>query len=259
MAAVLAACVFPLLSGIYCFGWRVLACVLFVNACCVATEYLFLSGSEKPIAMSSFVTGTLLALLLPPDIPFWMLGIGAAFAISFGKMVYGGHGCNIFNPAALGYCFLFLLSPSHFSVPDHVHGETSVLAVVFGLAVMFYLRAAQWRLVTTALLGLVACRFLLYACWYDLCFSRNIASGVLMNANDLLCCAFMVTDPVTAPHGNGARWIYGLLIGATSSGLLAFTNIDCALPFAILIGNIFAPIMDVIGDAFAGSRKPGLS
>lgn len=55
---------------------------------------------------SAVITGLLLALTLPAGMPLWMVAIGAAFAIGFGKLVFGGLGYNVFNPALLGRAFL---------------------------------------------------------------------------------------------------------------------------------------------------------
>ena len=62
------------------------------------------------VSMAVFVTGTLLALSLPPTIPLWIAGVAAIIAVLCGKMVFGGFGVNIFNPAIVGRAFI---SPSH--------------------------------------------------------------------------------------------------------------------------------------------------
>jgi Na+-transporting NADH:ubiquinone oxidoreductase subunit B len=111
MAAMLTALSLPLLFGIYNFGWRVLAVAALSAALCWSVEYLFTRQEGKPATMSALVTAVLLALVLPPNVPFWMLAVGAVFAMVFGKMVYGGFGKNIFNPAMVGRCFLYVCFP----------------------------------------------------------------------------------------------------------------------------------------------------
>ncbi len=96
------------LWAIYNFGWRALALVAICNLCCFLGEYAFTSREGKPVSMATFVTGTLLALVCPPTLPFFYAAAGSFFAIVFGKMVFGGFGRNIFNPALVGRCFLYI-------------------------------------------------------------------------------------------------------------------------------------------------------
>jgi electron transport complex protein RnfD len=75
----------------------------------VATEWLCNLTRKKPNSLGDFsaiVTGIILALSLPPALPFWAAIIGSCFAIAIGKMVFGGLGSNIFNPAMVGRAFL---------------------------------------------------------------------------------------------------------------------------------------------------------
>jgi Na+-transporting NADH:ubiquinone oxidoreductase subunit B len=101
-----------ILFSVFLFGWRTLAVVLSSNLAAFLTEYLFIM--KKPngkVSMAVFVTGTLLALTLPPTIPLWIAAVGAFIAIMFGKMVFGGFGVNIFNPAIVGRTFVYISFP----------------------------------------------------------------------------------------------------------------------------------------------------
>lgn len=102
----------PLLSGIYNFGWRVLVVTLTSMLVCWATEYAFTRRERRPASSAALVTGALLALILPPNIPFWQVAVGGVFAMVFGKMVFGGFGRNVFNPALVGRCFLYISFPA---------------------------------------------------------------------------------------------------------------------------------------------------
>ena len=78
-------------------------------ASAVATEWLCNLIRKKPNSLGDFsavVTGIILALSLPPGLPVWAAIIGSSFAIAIGKMVFGGLGANIFNPAMVGRTFL---------------------------------------------------------------------------------------------------------------------------------------------------------
>ena len=75
----------------------------------VATEWLCNLIRKKPNSLGDFsavVTGIILALSLPPSLPIWAAVIGGCFAVAIGKMVFGGLGANIFNPAMVGRAFL---------------------------------------------------------------------------------------------------------------------------------------------------------
>lgn len=103
--------------AIYLFGWRVFASVIVANIAAYFTEYLFVR-SKKPgkVSMAVFVTGTLIALSLPPTIPLWISAVGAIISIAFGKMVFGGFGTNIFNPAILGRTFVYISFPNQMTI-----------------------------------------------------------------------------------------------------------------------------------------------
>lgn len=117
MNRVLYALVPLLIFGIYLYGWRVAVVVLVSNLAAAATEYLFIRGKKGgKVSMAVFVTGSLLALTLPPAIPLWMPAVGAVVAVAFGKMVFGGFGTNIFNPAILGRTFIYVSFPQQMTV-----------------------------------------------------------------------------------------------------------------------------------------------
>ena len=93
------------------YYFRIYALIL-ISTCClsaVATEWLCNLIRKKPNSLGDFsavVTGIILALSLPPSLPIWAAIIGSCFAIAIGKMVFGGLGANIFNPAMVGRAFL---------------------------------------------------------------------------------------------------------------------------------------------------------
>lgn len=111
MIAVLKALVPLALASVYYFGWRGLLMLVACNAAAFAVEWLYLREEPMPVSSAVFVTASLLALALPPPLPIWMGMLGAAFAILFGKMVFGGFGRNVFNPALTGRAFLYLCFP----------------------------------------------------------------------------------------------------------------------------------------------------
>lgn len=106
-----------LIFSIYLFGWRVLAVVLIANIAAGITEYLFIRNKKAgKVTMAAFVTGSLVAMTLPPTIPLWMSAVAAVVSIAFGKMVFGGFGTNPFNPAILGRTFVYVAFPQQMTI-----------------------------------------------------------------------------------------------------------------------------------------------
>ena len=103
------------LVSVYLFGTGALVVTLVSIASCVLFESAiqkFILKTEVRIGDgSAIVTGMLLAFNLPSNLPWWMIVIGALFAIGVGKMTYGGLGNNPFNPALVGRVFLLISFP----------------------------------------------------------------------------------------------------------------------------------------------------
>jgi RnfABCDGE-type electron transport complex D subunit len=99
------------LASVWLFGWRTLALSLFSIGAALATEAVFAWPRKQPITSAALVTGLIFALSLPPTLPFGMAALGAAAAIGLGKMMFGGFGRNVFNPAMVGRCFIYITFP----------------------------------------------------------------------------------------------------------------------------------------------------
>ena len=97
--------------GVYRFGVYALVVILATVAACVASEYIWQKLMHKPITVndcSAVVTGMILALNMPPEIPVWIPMLGGVFAIIVVKQLYGGLGQNFMNPALAARCFLLI-------------------------------------------------------------------------------------------------------------------------------------------------------
>ncbi|MCB5266934.1 MAG: RnfABCDGE type electron transport complex subunit D [Candidatus Cloacimonetes bacterium] len=117
MNRVLYALIPVLLFSIYLFGLRVLAVVAIANIAAYYTEYLFIYKKKGgKVSMAAFVTASLVSLSLPPTIPLWISAVAAIVSIAFGKMVFGGFGTNIFNPAILGRTFVYISFPNQMTI-----------------------------------------------------------------------------------------------------------------------------------------------
>lgn len=99
------------IAAVFFFGWRSLAIVALSVISCVITEWLFVRNSNNKVSEAVLVTAFLYALSLPPTVPLYMVVMGAVFAITFGKMAFGGFGNNVFNPAMVGRAFVYITFP----------------------------------------------------------------------------------------------------------------------------------------------------
>lgn len=124
----------PVLAGaVWFFGLGALLVVLAATVAAVLTERTFGPGGTLRDG-SAAITGLLLGLTLPPGFPLWMAFIGGAFAIGVGKLVFGGLGQNVFNPALIGRAFLQAAFPTAITTwPTVSQGWTSIYASNFPL------------------------------------------------------------------------------------------------------------------------------
>ena len=97
--------------GVFQFGLNALLVLIVTVAACVLSEYVYETIMKKPVTvydMSAVVTGMILALNMPANIPLWIPALGGIFAIIVVKQLYGGIGQNFMNPALAGRCFLLI-------------------------------------------------------------------------------------------------------------------------------------------------------
>ena len=109
MMDVIIAMIPALIMSVFVFGFRALALTLVSVAACVFWEWGYRKLLKKPQSigdLSAVVTGMLLAFVCPPTLPYWMIIIGAFFAIVVVKQLFGGIGCNFMNPALVGRAVL---------------------------------------------------------------------------------------------------------------------------------------------------------
>jgi Na(+)-translocating NADH:ubiquinone oxidoreductase B subunit len=111
MSMVIISAVPCVLAALYFFGLRFIAMIVVTYAAGLAVEATFSIVRKESINEGFFVTGILFPLILPPNLPLWMVALGVAFGVFIGKELFGGTGRNIFNPALVGRCFLSLAYP----------------------------------------------------------------------------------------------------------------------------------------------------
>ena len=258
---------------------------LYIVAYLVGLGIEFVSAQIKGHEVNEgyLVSGMLIPLIVPVDVPLWMLAIAVAFAVIIGKEVFGGTGMNIWNPALLTRAFLFFsypasmsgdkvwvsgmnavdgvtgatplatptmegLNASGYSVCDMICGtipgsvgETSVIAILLGAALLIWTGVASWKIMLSSVLGGLAIGYLGYAAgstdlpgWYQL-----IMGGFLFGT------VFMATDPVTSAQTEKGKWIYGFLVGALAVTVRLWNpGYPEGMMLAILLMNTFAPLID---------------
>lgn len=122
-------------------------------------------------------------------------------------------------------------------------GETSAVAIVAGGIFLMLTRVGNWRTVAAVLgsfAGLGAALHRLLPATFGPVGWHMLAGGLLFGA------FFMATDPVTSPFANGGKWLYGIIIGAATLLIRHLTGYVEGMMFAILLGNIAAPVLDEV-------------
>ncbi len=117
MYGVVIALIPALLASFYFFGLgSAVVCAASVAACVffewAITKFILKRENTTITDGSAVLTGLLLGFNLPSNLPIWIIVIGALIAIGLGKMPFGGLGCNLFNPALVGRCFLLVSFPT---------------------------------------------------------------------------------------------------------------------------------------------------
>ena len=275
MYLVVAALLFPSGAAVYFFGLRALAVIGVSIGFSILTEYACKRLRNRPFIMdgSAIVTGLLLALVLPPTIPLWMVALGAIFAIGIAKEAFGGLGHNIFNPALAGRAILAVsfsiemttwTAPAGFGI-DAVTtatplgesfvwtgsqtalyhamffgntggslGETSALMILIGGGFLIGMRIINWR-IPTIYIGVVALMAL--GMGEDPLF-HILAGGLMIGA------FFMATDYVTSPLTNRGKIIFAVALGVLTMMIRRFGGMPEGVCYSILFMNAITPLID---------------
>lgn len=290
MRDVLIALVPALLGSIYFFGFRALLVTLVSAAACVFFEWGFCKVRKlhcKTYDLSAVVTGVLLAFVCPVTIPYWTIILGDFFAIVLVKMLFGGLGKNIVNPALAGRAFLFswpvLMSnwvkvgfdnaAGLLSTADAVTAATPMSAMHQGalpeesILDMFLGNIGGCIGETSALLLIIGFIYLLYrkviAARIPLAYIGTVAilAFLFPQGNDriawmaaqvfggglMLGAIFMATDYVTSPLTKLGQIVYGIGCGVITILIRYFGGYSEGVTYAILCMNACAVLLDKIG------------
>lgn len=280
------------------FGfWKVLPIILVSYIVGLGIEFIAAQIRGHEVNEGFLVSGMLIPLVMPVDVPLWMVALATAFAVIIGKEVFGGTGMNIFNPALLARAFVFfgytpfisgekiwvagmtkgegivdsysgatplgdaanaltdgaskvewsnMSSPIDWfigTIPGSI-GETSTLAILIGAAILLYTGIASWRIMGSVFAGGLGMGLLFNLiggnAYMDIpAYYHLIIGGFAFGA------VFMATDPVTGAQTNTGKYIYGLIIGATT---VLIRVLNPAYPegmmLSILFMNAMVPLVD---------------
>ena len=273
------------IAGVVIFGLRSLLVVGVCLATSVLSELLFniITKKQQTISdLSCVVTGLILALNLPANVPVWQAIIGSVFAIVVVKCLFGGLGKNVVNPALTARVFMLvafsslaqpafpvdatagatpLVSIAEGNVPELMVlflgktggaiGETCSLALLIGGIYLLVRKVITWH-IPVAFIGTV---FVFSFFVQD--FSVVTALASVLSGGLLLGAIFMATDYVTSPETALGKIVYGIGAGVITV-LIRFWGIyPEGVSFAILLMNILNPYINSLTarKLFGGEKK----
>lgn len=259
--------------GVYQFGLKALLIILVTVATCMLSEYVFESLMGRKITVrdgSALVTGLILALNMPPEIPLWIPMLGGVFAIIVVKQVYGGLGQNFMNPALAARCFLLISFTSRMStfpydgvtgatplammragqqvdtaamfigkIPGTI-GEVSVLALLIGAAYMLIKKVISIRIPATYILTFAVFMFLFGGMDAGYVLAQVCGGGLIFGA------FFMATDYVTSPITVKGQLVFGVLLGILTGIFRLWGGSAEGVSYAIILGNIVVPLIEKV-------------
>lgn len=279
------------LLSVWFYGWRVLLVQAVVILAGMAAEYLILrtyQGKKTKVTEAVHVTCILYALTLPPTIPLWIAVVGIVFGVVFGKGVFGGFGRNIFNPALVARCFIYISFPTQMTItwarpltsfpggfarfmPDTdmmtmatpiitfnttgeltsyldlflgnvagSMGEGSALLILLAGIYLVVTKTASWKIMVSTIGSFLLVSTLFH--FTGLAPADPLFS--LLSGGFLFGAIFMVTDPVTAPKDETTKILYGVLVGLVTFMIRRYSLFTEGLMFAVLIGNMFVPLIE---------------
>lgn len=272
------------IASIYAFGLYAFQTITISIISAVLTEAAILKYRKMPIVIadgSAIITGLILALTLPPRVPYWIPLVGASMAIFFGKQLFGGLGFNIFNPALVGRAMVVVSWPSvmtgsWFMVLKEFDGITTATPLTAAKAIkagtlsadisivyksLFFLNKGSCIGEVSALLLIIGGLVLIARKVIDwrvpvfylgtvlvmsLITGHNAVFSLLGGAL-IFGAFFLASDPVTSPVTRKAKIIYGIGLGLVTILIRFYTAYPEGVMFAILFMNGFASLIDRFG------------
>lgn len=252
--------------GTVIFGLRSLLVVAVCVLCCVGFEAVFniITKKDQTIGdLSAAVTGLLLALNLPANIPLWQCAVGSLFAIVVVKCLFGGIGQNLVNPAITARVFMLVafgsMAAPAFPVDSAAGatplvaeempslltlflgnyggaiGETCTAALLLGGIYLLIRRVITWQVPVVFILTVFGFSLLMEG------FDPYSALSLVMSGGVFIGAIFMATDYVTSPATAWGKVIFALGAGLITCLIRYFGSYPEGVSFAILFMNILTP------------------
>ena len=278
MGKVIVALLPAAIFGVYNFGIRALALYLITIISSVLFEALFqiITGRKITVKdLSAALTGLLLAMNLPPDVPYWIPVIGSFFAIIVVKQLFGGLGQNFMNPALGARCFLLIsftgimtsfsydavtmatplaemkagnsvdvLSMFLGTIPGTI-GETCAFGLIIGGIFLIFTRVINYR-IPLYYIGSFAVFIMIYAIASGRGIDISYLLAHLSGGGLMLGAFFMATDYVTSPITSGGKIIFGIFLGFLTFLFRVFGGSAEGVSYAIIIGNLLVPLIEKV-------------
>lgn len=260
--------------GIFNFGISALTVIAVTTLSAVITEAVYQKLMHKRVTAgdcSAAVTGLLLALNLPPAVPWWMCVLGSIFAILIVKQLFGGLGQNFMNPALGARCFLLIsftgrmtafvyndvvTSPTPLAamkagesvdVLDMLLGntagtigETSAVAIMAGAIFLLVKGVIDLRIPGTYIASFVIFIILFGGRGFD----GSYVIAQLCGGGLMLGAWFMATDYVTSPITKNGKILYGACLGILTGVFRLFGGSAEGVSYAIIISNLLVPLIE---------------
>lgn len=261
-------------AGCYAFGFNAFKVLLASVVSSVASEYIYQRLMKIPVTAmdgTALLTGLLLGLCLPSEVPLYIPILGGMFATIVVVQLFGGYGFHIINPALVSRCFLLISfhgAMTEYSIdgmttatpltiirnggtPDLQKmivfneqagciGEASVLALIVGA--LFLLVARKISLITPMVYLII---FTAVICLFGGDhLSLNYVLAHIFGGGVIFAAFFFATDRVTSPVGPWGKVIYGVLLGAiTGIYRILGTNTE-SVSYAVIFCNLLVPLID---------------
>ncbi|NLK21499.1 MAG: RnfABCDGE type electron transport complex subunit D [Epulopiscium sp.] len=262
------------MMGIWFFKLGAFITIVLSIASCVGVEALWQKLTKQKITINDYsaaVTGLLLAMNLPPTVPFWIPIIGGTFAIIIAKQLFGGLGQNFINPALAARAFLLTSWAGHMTnwtidgistatplgilkeggalppiidvIIGHVGGsigETSAIALLIGAGYLLYKKVISIRIPATFIGTVLILTFILGR---DAMFDPNAVYEILTGGL-ILGAFFMATDYSSSPVTQRGQYIMGIGCGIITTVIRLYGGYPEGVSYAILIMNLAVPLID---------------
>ena len=255
------------------FGGRAILLTAISSVFCVLLEGGWQILMKKPVTvddLSAVVTGMLVAMNVPVNLPIWMLLVGDVAAIILVKQLFGGLGCNFVNPALVGRLVMMFSFPSAMTdytgskgLVDAATGATPMAipgALGFDQFMTLFLGKHGGAIGETCALAILlggiylmvrkVIKPIIPLCYIGSCVLFTFLFGgenplMQVFAGGLLCGAFfMATDYVTSPITDGGKVIFGIFIGFLTAVIRVYGSYPEGITFAILFGNVLVPYIN---------------